>query len=81
MLSSHAYYAFEVNLFFSNYAEKIFVTQTKYLIFYCTAYHTSLDVPRNIRPYACARSERRPTHNYNIFTRRRVGSSLLFSLV
>ena len=25
MLSSHGYYAFEVNLFFSNYAEKIFV--------------------------------------------------------
>ena len=36
MLSSHAYYAFEVNLLFSNYADFFFSTQTKYLIFYCT---------------------------------------------
>ena len=37
MLSSHAYYGFEVNLLFSNYAEKMFSTQTKYLIFFvCT---------------------------------------------
>ena len=55
MLSSHACYAFEVNLLFSNYAEKIFSTQTKYLIF-----------------YACACSERRPTHNCNVLMRRRV---------
>ena len=36
MLSSHAYYAFEINLISSNYAEKVFSTQTKYLIFHCT---------------------------------------------
>ena len=44
-LQSCLLYAFEVNLFFSNYAEKIFSTQTKHLIFYCTASHTALDVP------------------------------------
>ena len=32
MLSSHAYYAFEVNLLFSNYAQNFFSTQTKYPI-------------------------------------------------
>ena len=32
---------------------------------YCTAYHTSSNAPQNIRPYACACSERRPTHNYH----------------
>jgi len=37
MLSSHAYYAFEVNLLFSNYAEKFISTQTKYLNFYVCA--------------------------------------------
>ena len=30
MLSSHAYYAIEVNLLFSNYAEKFFSMQTKF---------------------------------------------------
>ena len=30
MLSSHAYYASEVNLLFSNYAENFFSTQTKF---------------------------------------------------
>ena len=67
-----AYYAFEVNLLFSNYAENVFSTQTKYLIFYCTASHTSLDAPRNIRPYVCACSEQRPMQNSNVLTWRKV---------
>ena len=37
MLSSHAYYPFEINLLFSNYAEKFISTQTKYLNFYVCA--------------------------------------------
>ena len=54
MLSSHAYYML-LKLTYSSQImlKKFFGTQTKYLIFYCTAYHTSLDAPRNIWPYAC----------------------------
>ena len=37
MLSSHAYYAFEVNLLFSNYAKKFFSIQTKFSIVLETA--------------------------------------------
>ena len=56
MLSSHAHYAFEVNLLFS---KNFWYTD----IFYV---------------WAC--SERRPTHDYNIFTQRRVrGYSLPYS--
>ena len=36
MLANHAYYAYEVNLLFSKYAQNIFGTQTKCPIFYCS---------------------------------------------
>ena len=35
------------------------------ILFSC---HTSLDAPRDIQPYVCACSERRPMSNYNLLT-------------